>query len=209
MPNFRLGLTLFLFFLLVACHDDEASLGSGLPGDSDDDSDMATSRLSKVDGSGNLLDEGAAQWSCVLDNDSSLIWAIKPDAGGIHDLDNLFTWFNDDANTNQGMEGSPGGFNSCVGGIQCDTQRYIVATNAQGLCGATNWRLPTVAELQLLSQDETNPSTQTQFFPAISANGYWSSTLDNVTQRLTLNFSTLQSIPEDSSNLNPVILVHD
>ncbi|HBC55983.1 MAG TPA: hypothetical protein DCZ03_02355 [Gammaproteobacteria bacterium] len=162
-----------------------------------------------MDSSGNVLDEGAAQWSCVLDNDSGLIWAIKLDDSSIHDKDNLYTWFNDDANTNQGMEGSPGGFNSCVGGIQCDTQSYLQATNAQGLCAATNWRLPTAAELQQMSEEEANPVTQTQFFPHINLDGYWSATLDNVMQRLTLSFSTLQLIPEDSSNLNPAILVHD
>ena len=165
------GLTLMQMVALLvvaavaACGEEDVSLGS--VGDGDDNGAGSAARLSKIDGAGNLLDISAPQWRCVLDSDTGLIWAVKRDDSTIHDKDNLFTWFDEDANTNQGMPGAEGGFNSCVGGIQCDTHSYLAATNSEGLCGATNWRLPTAAELQQLSQQEVNPTTQTQFFPVI------------------------------------------
>jgi Protein of unknown function (DUF1566) len=198
-------LSLALIVMLAACDDDDVSFGAGEDLGSDGTANSA--RLVKMDSAGNLLDSNASQWSCVLDSDTALVWSVKTDDGALHDKDGYYTWFNDDSNTNQGAAGVAGGFSSCTGNIQCDTQTYIAATNAQGLCGNTSWRLPSADELQQLAQEGANPTSETEFFVLINFDSYWSNTLANSIQRMTFSFSTQQLIPENHDNLNPVILV--
>lgn len=64
-------------------------------------------------------------------------------------------------------------------GSNCDTHAYARAVNARGLCGARDWRLPTVGELvSIVNNDRTNPAIDTTFFKYIGgtrSNEYWSS----------------------------------
>jgi len=55
-----------------------------------------------------------------------------------------------------------------------DASAFVAAVNAQGLCGATNWRLPTQVELQgLVDYSVTSPPTiNTQWFPS-TGGVYW------------------------------------
>ena len=93
----------------------------------------------------------------------------------MQDKDNTYTWFNSDYTTNGGDVGySDGG--SCTGSI-CDTEGYVQAVNNQGLCGANDWRLPTVKELEsVLSMDKTDPSIDSNYFPNTRFEHYWSAT---------------------------------
>jgi Protein of unknown function (DUF1566) len=73
---------------------------------------------------------GANDWGCTLDRVTRLTWELKTDDGGPADADREFT--------NQGS----GDFN--------DAPSYPAQVNATGLCGANDWRLPSLVELQSL-----------------------------------------------------------
>lgn len=87
------------------------------------------------DGSESTFD----QWSCVLDNETNLIWEVKTEDGGLRDFHWTYTWF--DPNSN---DGDPGWYDRgyCLDGTRCDTSGYVEAVNELGLCGASDWRIP-------------------------------------------------------------------
>ena len=144
--------------------------------------------FTKLDSSGNALDASAAQWSCVEDNQTGLIWESKT-LEGLHNTDDRYTWYNDDILTNGGFEGyqlatessSSQSDSSCFGfsegdeSTYCNSQAFVARVNAEGLCGANDWRLPTREEalslvhFQLENTEglrpEFNPSIDLDYFP--------------------------------------------
>ncbi len=129
-----------------------------------DDSDgHAGFSYTKLDSNGNPLPANASQWDCVKDNVTGLIWEVKT-IGGLHNMDNTYSWYEPDDSKNGG---SPGTQNSgiCIGS-SCDTYSYVQAVNAQGLCNATDWRMPTKIELlSIMNNATTGPAIDTNFFP--------------------------------------------
>jgi hypothetical protein len=110
----------------------------------------------------------------VQDKVTGLIWEVKTDDGGLRDTDHRYTWYNPDDGANGGAAGTPDG-GSCVGSA-CDTQGYAQAVNAQGLCGATDWRLPSVEELtSIVNYNRFGPAIDTLYFPNTKSAYYWSS----------------------------------
>ena len=90
---------------------------------------------------------------CVKDNVTGLIWEGKP-ASGTRSASLTYTNYGD--------------------GRAGDASAYVVAVNAQGLCGYTDWRLPTVDELEtLVDAGRTNPSINTTWFPNTGGVVYW------------------------------------
>ena len=114
----------------------------------DDDSDgHAGFSFTKLDGNGNPLAASATAWSCVRDNVTGLTWEVKTDDGGLRDKDGTYSWYNPDATTNGGWAGTADGGDNCFNTARCDTQSYVADVNAQGLCGAHDWRLSDPREL--------------------------------------------------------------
>jgi hypothetical protein len=89
----------------------------------------------------------------VTDHLTSLTWEKKSDDGGIHDKDNSYTW----------STGAP--FN---GDGEVYTTFLIDGLNTPGFAGASDWRLPTITELNtiLLPQEypcATSPCVPSEF----------------------------------------------
>ncbi|MCI5130842.1 MAG: DUF1566 domain-containing protein [Candidatus Electrothrix sp. EH2] len=151
-----------------------------------DDSDgHAGFSYTKLDSSGQpLADQTATQWACVKDNVTGLIWEMKTDDGGLHDKDDTYTWYNTNAATNGGAAGVDGAANNTCSGwtsgnaaTYCNTQAYVNRMNAAGLCGANDWRMPTVKELEsILNYGRVNPSIDSGYFPNTAGEWYWSGT---------------------------------
>ena len=84
------------------------------------------------------LGDGAQRWGCTEDRTTGLIWELKTLAGPRA------------ASLNH-THYSPGWNPVGEYGSATDATGYVAAVNAQGLCGASDWRLPTVTELHSIA----------------------------------------------------------
>ncbi len=143
----------------------------------------------KVDDFGSLLSASAANWSCVQDQVTGLIWEVKQAVdSGLHDKSDTLAWYNTDPSTNGGDAGDSKtatndcyGYNVSVPATACNTQAFVARVNAEQLCGMSNWRMPTRMELLGLV-DLNRPqgvaysaSIDEDYFPNTINNAYWTS----------------------------------
>ncbi|GHY06882.1 hypothetical protein VCSRO21_0928 [Vibrio cholerae] len=133
--------------------------------------------FTKLDANGEELAQSASDWSCVRDNHTGLIWEVKQPAasGGLRDASHTYTWYNPDNSTNGGDAGTQNG-GTCQGS-SCDTAAFVNAVNVEGLCGASDWRLPSVNELlSIVHNGRVAPAIDQSYFPHTPQYGrYWSS----------------------------------
>lgn len=151
--------------------------------------------FSKLDAGGNSLAASATEWDCVQDNVTGLVWEAKADmaqGAGLHSKGDLYNWYNTDSKANGGAAGhadDDGGI--CAGYIDgapatyCNTEAFVARVNASnsgaGLCGATDWRLPSAHELQsIINYGGVNRPIDVAYFPNAAAYNYWSSSPDTI-----------------------------
>jgi hypothetical protein len=130
------------------------------------------------DGSVNDGDDYAKQpWACVLDKQSGLIWEVKKSEPGLQNINNTYSWYDPDQNTNGGWAGKANA-GACAGS-DCDTASYVKAINAKKLCGFTDWYLPSRYELNTIvdaSVSYPGPTLPKSFFPESLPGKYWTDT---------------------------------
>ncbi len=127
----------------------------------------------KLDSSGNEIDDGVTDWAAAKDDVTGLIWEVKHSGDGMtddtnpHDADNTYSWYDSNAGPYQGTAGDG-----------TNTEDFLKALNQAGFGGCSNWRLPTVKELTALVHRGKNmgPRIDTAYFPESRADWYWSST---------------------------------
>lgn len=116
-------------------------------------------------------------WACTKDNITGLIWEIKTTAG-LRDMGAKYSWYSTDVASNGGDAGSNAATAICKSTLpSCNTQAYVAAVNVGGgLCNATDWRMPTLRELQtLVLSDGSNQSIDPSYFPNTERSPYWTS----------------------------------
>ena len=121
--------------------------------------------FTKLSVDGAVLQSSAPSWACTRDNVTGLVWENKTDDGGIHDKDNRYK----------------------VNGWTGDIAPFVSGTNAENLCGRSDWRLPTWFELNgLLDYGISSaPAIDTNWFviapPPSGAplSSYWTATQSN------------------------------
>ena len=127
-------------------------------------------RTGELAGSGNCpsdppLGPGPNDWGCTLDRVARLVWEVKTTDGGLHDVNLRYT--------NRGGKASDD---------PADASWLVDATNAESLCGSTDWRLPDAFELQSLVDygngvpGKGAPFVDLTFFPNTSSLQTWSRT---------------------------------
>lgn len=144
------------------------------------------SGYTKISATGEKLPNSATEWSCVLDNQTGLMWEKKTDDGGLRDKDHEYSWFEDSsgyADTRDYLvpengyntvpsHAEPYGYICNNTLAKCNTKAYAQAVNTKKLCGYSNWRLGTREELVVIAQKQDKAS----FFEGYYYNDYgWSS----------------------------------
>ncbi len=142
----------------------------------------------KLDFAGNELPDSAATWSCVRDVEYGLVWENKTNDGGLRDFRHTYSWYNSayagsalyrpylDPYKNFAQRGMVPNLGKCADTVNCDTDKFITQVNTAGLCGASDWRLPTSYELREIVQNSSvgYPWNQTKYLPY--SPDAWSST---------------------------------
>ena len=120
-----------------------------------------------------VLGSGPTEWACTKDNVTNLIWEVKT-SSGLRSQGYSYTWYSSDATSNGGSGGTASG-GSCATVGRCDTEKFVADVNAAGLCGATDWRMPTVKELEGIADlGRINPAIDPTYFPNTPASSFWS-----------------------------------
>ena len=176
----------------IAFDNEDCELGRDADATLNDDGDgnagFSLTRLnsdgSEYSGSG---DYGTDPWSCVLDNVTGLIWEVKTNDNTLRDRDEGFTWYNSSTADGTPSDQDTGDFVDYVNG-------NAEVNSGNGLCGQTNWRLPTVQELVGISDFSTyEPVVDTSYFPNSRTGAYewsWTADLNSDTENLS-NFAWL------------------
>jgi hypothetical protein len=139
-----------------------------------------TFALTKLDAAGAALPVSATAWACVRDDVTGLVWEVRPDDGGLRDRDWTYTWYRSTGIDDGGSAGTANG-GACFDTANCDTEKYVSAVNAAGLCGASDWRLPSWEELHSLDDlgNSGGAPNRTYFNDvpgALFASTYWTAT---------------------------------
>ena len=66
-------------------------------------------------------------------------------------------------------------FRSCATTGRCDTEKFVQDVNAAGMCGRSDWRMPTFRELHSLVRLGVSPSIDGGYFPNTVPSVFWSS----------------------------------
>jgi hypothetical protein len=130
-----------------------------------------------VNQAGEVLDAAIAPGSCVLDQFTGLVWEVKSDQPGLHDWRNTYSWY-DPQEAHGGELDYRGTANAGdCSGSQCDTSAFVAAVNAPGLCGYSDWRMPSRDELGSISdprKTQSPPTINMRYFPLTQPGEYWS-----------------------------------
>ena len=116
-------------------------------------------------------------WACVRDNQSGMIWEVKTPGPGLHSVNNTYSWYDPDQDSNGGYAGKANG--GVCNGSDCDTDSFAKAVNATQLCGLSDWHLPSRFELNTIVDTSIffpGPTLPGAFFPEQLPGKYWTDT---------------------------------
>ena len=92
------------------------------------------------------MDFESSNWSCVLDQKTSLVWEVKGEIEGLQYTMNTYTWFDGDTGRKNNMYSK-----NCYWGEGCNTQSFVDEINEAQLCTYTQTgALPSRDELKTI-----------------------------------------------------------
>lgn len=119
----------------------------------------------------------ASDWACTRDNVTGRVWEVKVhNALQTRHQDHTYTWYDPASpDGSPGTVGTTGTCNATLGVNECNTANYVAAVNAAQLCGFTDWRMPTVKELEGISDlNRMNPAIDPDYFMITPSSDFWS-----------------------------------
>jgi hypothetical protein len=167
--------------------------------------------FSKISNSGAVLPasvglgSGANDWACTRDNVTGLIWELKLNsATSLRHMHHIYTWYDSQPASNGGNPGTMGIPGLCAGTLSaCNTSAYVTAVNAQGLCGASDWRLPSAEELQsIVNLKSSGPALDASYFPNTSTLGNAYFVWTSVTSAIDITHALFVSVGDGAILLN-------
>jgi len=145
---------------------------------------------------------------CVQDNVTGLMWEVKTADGGLRDWNKAYTNY-DSTLSVQKFDGF-----GYVVPIQADIDAqsnsvgFKNAVNATNLCGFSDWRLPTVGELQSIVRSGF-PTIDHTWFPNTQSNGFWSASpvvgSSTVTVRASLVYFNGGNVSDDFRDVSHLV----
>ena len=131
-----------------------------------------SAEMQKISNDGEILALDAEDWPCVVDHESSLVWEVKSAEEGVQYALNTYTWFDGESGRDNGTFSK-----NCYWGKNCNTLSFINDINKANLCSYSDWRLPTLDELNSIVDyyGESDTLIDTNFFPNTQMNTYWTS----------------------------------
>jgi hypothetical protein len=161
---------------------------------------VTTPRFVAIDSTGKPV-TNARDWKCTTDTKTNLMWELKNNDNGLHDKDWTYSWYEPDPEKNGYDINYPTvdytGYerNGTCRNSLCNTYDFMIKTNIEGLCGATDWRLPTKKELEglivcsdgdsvtlrdnepgdICTGKPKSPTVDSVFFPLTKSDWYWTS----------------------------------
>lgn len=133
---------------------------------------------------------GPNDWACTYDNVTGLMWEVKvDDANHLRYAHWIYTWYDTNPSTNGGNAGRALG-GTCWTAGRCDTEKFVEDVNNAGLCGRSDWRMPTKRELLSIVDFGRWPgSIDTIHFPNTAPGEYWSASAANLQNAWLVGFS--------------------
>lgn len=122
---------------------------------------------------------GTDPGGCVQDNITGLMWEVKTTDGGLRDWAKTYT--NYDSTTAAQKNGAVP--TQAEIDAQTNSVGFMNSVNAQGLCGYSDWRLPSADELQSIVDygvASPGPTIDANWFPNTRGNVYFWSASPNV-----------------------------
>ena len=142
----------------------------------------AAGPYTRLGAGGEALAAGAPEtaWTCTRDERTGLTWEVKTADGGLRDRRWTYTPYDGNPATNGGYAGyrdttSGKCVRELMRGRSCNTEAYVEAVNAAGLCGRRDWRLPTYTELAGVAPQTTSaaPGAGPHALPNTEEGWYW------------------------------------
>lgn len=137
------------------------------------------------------VDDTVANWECVRDNATGLVWEVKASDQSLSDASWTYTnttippenpeWFIAPFLTGSCYDSDADGTTE-----ECDTDSYIGYVNIQTPCTFYNWRLPTETELTEFYLSLSASSSYTNYFSNALLVPHWSSSQGFYRDRATI-----------------------
>lgn len=148
--------------------------------------ESGTTAFTKIANDGSAVADGTpfgaapGEWACTRDERTGLDWEVKTADGGLRDRRWTYTPYDSNPETNGGWAGYRDATSgrcrrSAMEGGSCNTEAYVAAVNASGLCGFSDWRLPTVRELTNVAAETAReaPAATPRLLPNTADGWYW------------------------------------
>ena len=150
---------------------------SGCEQDSTPGYEIHDTKYQALGDDGQPLENDDLNGTCVLDQYTGLMWQVKSETSGLNDWRNTYSWYNPEESSGPELDYRGTANGGICSGSDCDTWDYVKAINQIGLCGYSDWRMPSrdaLASISDIRKLQSPPTINKKYFPYTQADEYWS-----------------------------------
>lgn len=133
-------------------------------------------RFERLDEQGLVVADATREHHCVRDRATTLEWAVHRPGHALLDAGHRYSWYSSDKTAHSGDPGLLNGGNCAL--PRCDTEALVAAVNQAGLCGQSDWRLPSREESIALGKrhGDVQFGLNPRLFPHSGDEEFWTAT---------------------------------